>query len=53
MNDDFGKLRPEAGSDRSQTPEDATIHGQPAENQPGVARWTRSGSAKASPTPTT
>ena len=36
MNDDFGKHRGPVGSDSSQTPEDATLRGTPAEEQPGL-----------------
>jgi hypothetical protein len=36
MNDDFGAPDEAPGSDRSQTPEDATLHGQPIEDQPGI-----------------
>lgn len=32
--DDFGFHREEEGSDRSQTAEDATLHGQPVEEAP-------------------
>jgi hypothetical protein len=36
MNDDFGAPDEAPGSDRSQTPEDATLHGQPVDEQPGT-----------------